>query len=632
MSRRTRLVPTAAAVVVALLASSCSGASHTARKKSTAATTTTAPPLSTTPTRDITFAPLVAATGSRARPASSGAVDVDIRPTANRTLRIGFHETDVGDTGPQWEAAGRSAVAVATLITGAPLSNREIDFDVGGELNGLSAGALLTIAVIALIRGDSLASNTTMIGTINPDGSVGPAGGSPYKISDAVAAHKTRVLVPEGDPDGLGSGSNAVVVSEVADVFDAYRQFTGVTLPQLPAAANTRLDADAYAKIGLKVTSWLAKYQASANDFQGLAPEVRQDLQAYANAAGQDRQQAQKLAQSGSQAGAFQAAVSAVALMNAIAQIGQSLQVLLAQGPGPFVTRIKASQSITGRVEALVAKLNAFKPKSASDAGALISAYGNAIDALSLATFADGLFNAKASNRQQAINNAAEGAIYFDVAGTLVDAAGDILAVGSGLGGPALGPVVDVADVASFFQLAGEANLSAFESVVIAPSAAAGKTKLHAAEGAFAAGDLDYALAQTGDGVLNSLPAFFGNAATAAYARLGGALAFYDRTAELLAEYYSLGQADPKTLQLTGIANDAAFNSVIRRAQDRIAASIGVLRLRNVNSTTAVSDSEIASVDQNGAVSAKFGALGDYWDGYLNSRVLAYLGGFAAAG
>ena len=36
-----------------------------------------------------------------------------------------------------------------------------------------------------------------------------------------------------------------------------------------------------------------------------------------------------------------------------------------------------------------------------------------------------------------------------------------------------------------------------------------------------------------------------------------------------------------------------------------------------------------ASVDQNGGVSDQFAALGEYWNGFVMSRVLAYLGGFA---
>ncbi len=630
MSRRTGLVLTAVVAVVTMLASSCSDSNGKADHKTEAETTSTVPAFSVTPTRAITVGPLYVSTRF---PRPSPTVGVDIEPSVNHELRVGFHEHDVGDTGSQWEAVGRDAVAAATLITGAPLSDREIDFDVTGPLNGLGTGALLTVAVIALIRGDPIDNDVTMIGTINPDGTIGPAGGTPYEISDVVAAHKTRVLVPEGEPDGLDTDpTDRVEVTEVSDVYDAYRQFTGRTLPQLPAVVNTQLDAVADGQIGSKVESWFQKYQVSANDFQSLAPELRQDLQSYAIAAAQDFQRAQQLAKTGSQAGAFQAAVSADALMYAIAQTGQSLPVLLAQGTGPFVSRIKASQSIGGEVTGLVAKLNGFKPQSVSDAGALISAYGDAVDALSLSTFADELFDAHVPTLQQAINDAAEGAIYFDVAGTLVDAAGDVLATGRGLGGPALGPRLDLGDIATFFRLAAEANLSAFQTVVIAPYADARNTSVGSAEHAFALSDVDYGLAQAGDSLIRALPSYFGGPSTADYARLGGALALYDRTAQLLATYDSLGQVDPMTLQLSGIGSAAAFNSVIGVAHGQLAASIGQLRSKNVNSTTAVSDIEIGGVDQDGAVNDKFSALGDYWDGYLNSRVLAYLGWFPSPG
>jgi hypothetical protein len=251
---------------------------------------------------------------------------------------------------------------------------------------------------------------------------------------------------------------------------------------------------------------------------------------------------------------------------------------------------------------------------------------------LSLSTFAGGLFDAHVSNRQQAINDAAEGAIYFNVAGTLVDAAGDVFAAGRGLGGAALGPKLDVGDIATFFRLAAEANLSAFQTVVLAQYADVLKTSVGSAEHAFAVSDVDYALAQAGDSMIRALPSYFGRPATADYARLGGALALYDRTAQLLATYDSLGQADPTTLQLSGIGSDAAFSSVIGAAHGQLAASIGQLRSKNVNSTTAVSDIEIGGVDQDGAPNDKFSALGDYWDGYLNRRVLAYLGGFPSPG
>jgi hypothetical protein len=46
----------------------------------------------------------------------------------------------------------------------------------------------------------------------------------------------------------------------------------------------------------------------------------------------------------------------------------------------------------------------------------------------------------------------------------------------------------------------------------------------------------------------------------------------------------------------------------------------------------AVADNQIGGIQREGDASQKLDALSSYWDGYLNSRVLAYLGGFPTAG
>ncbi len=635
MSQLPRLKVVALLATATMVAAACGSSGKSANKN----TTTT---VAATPTRAVTINPLFVSTDSAGH--STGgteAVTVSIRPSIDHKLRVAFDETEVQGTGSQWQAAGWGAVAVATLITGAPLSDREIDFSVTGRIDGPSAGALMTIAVIALIRGDQLKPDITMTGTINPDGTIGPVGGIPYKVAGVVAAKKTRMLIPLGErnnPDDSGKPVDIVLegqakgiqVSETPNIFDAYQQFTGTALPQLTASTNTQLDESAYEKIKAKAETWLAKYTSALDDFQSLAPGVQNVLKPYVASARQDQQQAVKLTGEGLQAGAFEEAVNAAALMNALSRTGQSLQVLLTQGPKPFVARIRASQSIQGEVTGLVDTLKAFTPKSVSDAGALIAAYGNAIDAVSLSTFAQNLFDEKAASAADAVAQATEGAIYYEIAGSLVDAASDVLTVGEGLGGAQLGPNVDKADVARFFRLAAEANLEAFQSVVIAPAASAQNVSLASGEASFAAADNDYALAQAGDNLINSLPPYFGNGSTTDYAELGGAISLYERTAELISKYYSLGQINPNTLELTGIGNDAAFNSAIQLAQTQLAANIGLLRSKNVNPLIAAADNEVASIKQNGSVSDKFDALGAYWDGYLNSRVLAYLGGFPA--
>ncbi|MFA5102162.1 MAG: S16 family serine protease [Candidatus Thermoplasmatota archaeon] len=65
-------------------------------------------------------------------------------------------------------------------------------------IGGPSAGAMMTVAVIALLENWTLDNDTVMTGMINPDGSIGPIGGIPYKIDAASSVGATRFLVPKG--------------------------------------------------------------------------------------------------------------------------------------------------------------------------------------------------------------------------------------------------------------------------------------------------------------------------------------------------------------------------------------------------------------------------------------------------
>jgi len=65
-------------------------------------------------------------------------------------------------------------------------------------IGGPSAGAALTVATIAAINKWTLKPNVVVTGMINPDESIGPVGGIPYKLEAAAAKNYTLFLVPEG--------------------------------------------------------------------------------------------------------------------------------------------------------------------------------------------------------------------------------------------------------------------------------------------------------------------------------------------------------------------------------------------------------------------------------------------------
>lgn len=643
---RLRAVPRvlAGSLVLAVVATACGGSSSSKSGGGTKTSSTTAKGSDSGPsgTGSVTLSPLAVRTGADGK--STGAtnpVSIRIAASSDGKLRVGFSEDEVSGTGDQWRAAGWGAVTVATLLTGAPLKNRDVQFDVSGYIDGPSAGALMTVGTLALLRGDKIQSDITMTGTINPDGTVGPVGGIPYKLDGAIEAKKKRVLIPLGQrnsPDDDGKEVDVVElgrrkgleVKEVGDVYQAYKEFTGEDLPRPPAATDTKLDEAAYQRLKAKTTTWLSRFDAAVGQFNSLAPEVQQALQGLADQANEQHTDATRLTGNGLQAGAFTAAVQAAALAKAAVAVGRDYQTLVTQGVQPFVSQIESSQSIEGEVQGLVDELKTFTPETVSDSGALIAAYGTAVDAISSSSFGSQLLNAEASSDDEAVQNAVMGAVLYEIAGTLVEAARDLLDVGRDLGGPKLATGVDLHDVAEFFRRGGEANLNAFEAVIVAPNAESANMSETAAKDVFARSDFDYASALASVDVMANLKQYFGDGAPADYAELGGSAQLFTRGAGLLAKYYSLGDVDTTDFSVKGITNDAAFSEAINLASSQSSSAIGALRAKGINPTLAAANFEVAGVQRESSEpGTKLTGLSTYWDSYVGARILAYLGGFA---
>ena len=121
-------------------------------------------------------------------------------------------------------------------------------------IGGPSAGAVMTLAAIAVLENWRIDNKTIMTGMINPDGSIGPIGGIPYKIDAAASVGATRFLIPKGQGTytemvreittengwptivshpvttnvaDYAMKNYGIEVDEVGDINDALRYFTG---------------------------------------------------------------------------------------------------------------------------------------------------------------------------------------------------------------------------------------------------------------------------------------------------------------------------------------------------------------------------------------------------------------------
>jgi len=101
------------------------------------------------------------------------------------------------------QASAQTAVAVAERFTGKPLSRSDIIITIEAEeevqiVDGPSAGAALTIAIIAAIQGEKLSDKVFITGTIMSNGSIGRVGGVAEKAEAAAAKGGKIFLVPKG--------------------------------------------------------------------------------------------------------------------------------------------------------------------------------------------------------------------------------------------------------------------------------------------------------------------------------------------------------------------------------------------------------------------------------------------------
>jgi uncharacterized protein len=99
------------------------------------------------------------------------------------------------------QGSARLAAMVASDVLG--VDQKSYDFyyviDIGSPIiGGPSAGGALTVATIAAMNNWKIKPGIVMTGMINPDETIGPVGGIPFKLQAAATKNTSLFLVPQG--------------------------------------------------------------------------------------------------------------------------------------------------------------------------------------------------------------------------------------------------------------------------------------------------------------------------------------------------------------------------------------------------------------------------------------------------
>lgn len=576
---------------------------------------------------------------------------ISVTPSPDGEFSIDISEDEVSGFGDMIRAASWNAVMVATVLTGASLSN-QYRFELSGRVDGPSAGGLTTAAVLSLFLGDDILKGVSMTGTINPTGTIGPVGGIPQKLQGVIDSGKfTKILIPAGqrnavDPSGravdlvtMGKDGGIEVV-EVADIYEAYRHLTGKDLPVPSRSADPRVSEAGYAKLKSAADSELADFAQAVADYRTLSTEVQEvgagvfeDAADYAN-------RARNLQSQGIQGGGFIEALSANFLMRAATNAYMTAQLALHQGVPALSAKLAGTATVEDKFVAFLDKLGTYTPKTLTDVENLVTAYGNAFDAFSLLGYASDALDTVLANAKDGAYSSIEALLdasltpllLFEFASGQVDATKAIFEVGRDNGGAPIAKNVDLDAIGSFFRRGADANWEAFEAGFVQQQASEYGLSNDVFRGYLMDADLGVALSYSAKQRLGVIQNYIGEGKpNAAYAAMGYGFLNYSRNAIHIEKYYSNGLLNDD-LEVVGVRSEVALARALDLGRTQVAQALGVLDGKGTMPVLTVADFESAGVNREGDIADKFEVIGNYSGQFIMSRILAFVGGFPSEG
>ena len=170
--------------------------------------------------------------------------DVELREGSGRIL-----VDTMPKIGIDIQTSVTTAVLVAEDITGVSLGKTDLILTIKASedvevVDGASAGAAITVALIATMKGQDLNRTVYMTGTINSDNTIGPIGGIAQKGTAAAENGSRCFLVPEGQ---------STIVVYVPKETHPFPGWTVITYEQKIVKLQDYLDEQGYSTIVLEV-------------------------------------------------------------------------------------------------------------------------------------------------------------------------------------------------------------------------------------------------------------------------------------------------------------------------------------------------------------------------------------------
>ena len=118
-----------------------------------------------------------------------------------------------------------NAASVIRKISGEDIANYDIHINIvgGGQIDGPSAGAAITLAILSAIENRPIPQDIAVTGEISIQGRIRPVGGIPEKIYGARQAGVKRVFVPHENAKDVPSDTKGLIITPVKTIEEMLR-------------------------------------------------------------------------------------------------------------------------------------------------------------------------------------------------------------------------------------------------------------------------------------------------------------------------------------------------------------------------------------------------------------------------
>lgn len=577
-----------------------------------------------------------------------------LKPNPSGDVRVAVYEEFSGGAGSQWRASVWMASFLSSTTLGRQLTDYEFGVSTGGLVDGPSAGALTTAAMMAALNGVPVKQDVTMTGTVNPDGSIGPVGGIPQKLKGAADAGKKSFGYPVGQRYDLDSSTEqledlhglaedrGMAIRELRDIYDAYELLTGQKLarPQPLDATAMDINPKMFKRMQAKVGVWQARTEASVTRLQQKKSPLTEELAPLLTGVVEHYERAARHRKQGLVPVAYQEALMAAAQTEMVLRLTQFLETLAAAEEAEDLDKaLQELASVETNWTAFMTRLSADAPESAVGAVNQLAAYETAVGAWASIQIAKAhlaqfkktlsrLAQGKKLDEEQVLEQLTQplmgSCLYFSMARLMLESGVDILEMNDDPGKAVRLNEKALAKLVKAYTSAAKANLDYYDALVTAEKAQAGGKSLEVAQGEKASSDPEYLLAvKMLEFALSRRDA---RGVSAALANLAAAQASYLTSARLIAEEYSLLVEKDEDGKAVRVQNDKAFMAMLELAEQKSREMAATARSATGALPSSIQQAyQTARVQREGSVEDKLDALSSFWSASLGAQLAVTL-------